>query len=161
VFRRSSYSRHASQRNVERRRRSGPPWRRRACPPHGYSALQRAGILGIASHYGAERRDPRSGVKPLGGLTPSASPINVSDRRHRSMSRYQSALLRANLDTSRPNTRPTCPRATSAVSRAKPDRATAPEPVRPRSSSMTTTRSVGHPSSLALLYALRPSTAAA
>src|SRR5580693_8161583 len=40
------------------------------------------------------------------------------------MSRYQSALLRANLDTSRPNTRPTCPRATSAVSRAKPDRQT-------------------------------------
>src|ERR1700685_3838821 len=49
-----------------------------------------------------------------------------------------------------PNTRPTCPRAPSAVSRAKPDRATAPDPVRPRSSSMTTTRSAGQPSSLAL-----------
>jgi hypothetical protein len=35
--------------------------------------------------------------------------------------------------------------------RAKPERATTPEPESPTSSSITTTRSVGHPSSVALL----------
>src|SRR5262245_37995784 len=82
---------------------------------------------------------------------PSASPISVSVRPARSMSRCQSALLRASRETSRPSTRPTRASATSAVSRAKPDRATAPAPERPRSSSMTTIRSSGQPSSRALL----------
>src|SRR5215469_5556490 len=52
---------------------------------------------------------------------------------------------------SRPSTRPTRASATSAVRRAKPDRATEPQPERPRSSSMTTIRSSGQPSSRALV----------
>src|SRR5271166_6862625 len=53
---------------------------------------------------------------------PSASPISVSVRPPNSMRRCQSALLRARRETSSPSTRPTRARATSAVSRAKPDR---------------------------------------
>src|SRR3974377_1225936 len=56
----------------------------------------------------------------------SPSPISVSVRPARSMSRCQSALLRASRDTSSPSTRPTRASATSAVRRAKPDRATDP-----------------------------------
>src|SRR5271170_3531616 len=76
---------------------------------------------------------------------PSASPISVSVRPPNSIRRCQSALLRARRETSSPSTRPTW-----AVSRAKPDRATKPEPESPRSSSMTTMRSAGQPSSRAL-----------
>src|SRR6516164_9646149 len=50
--------------------------------------------------------------------------MSVSVRPQRSSRRYQSALLRARRDTSRPSTIPTCPSATSAVRRAKPLRST-------------------------------------
>src|SRR5215469_9879687 len=61
------------------------------------------------------------------------------------MRRYHSALLRAKRETFRPSTRPTRASATSAVSRAKPERVAVPPPERPRSSSMTTIRSAGQP----------------
>src|SRR5499427_7792409 len=48
------------------------------------------------------------------------------------MRRYHSALLRAKRETSRPSTRPTRASATSAVSRAKPERVVVPPPDRPR-----------------------------
>jgi Resolvase, N terminal domain len=81
---------------------------------------------------------------------PSASPISVSVTPQRSSSRYQSALFLASLETSSPSTMPTRPRATSAVSRAKPVRLTLPDPERPRSSSMTMICSRAQPSSAAL-----------
>src|SRR5215472_12370904 len=46
----------------------------------------------------------------------------------RSNKRYQSALLRATRETSRPNTMPTWPSATSAVMRVNPERSANPEP---------------------------------
>src|SRR5215472_15602980 len=68
---------------------------------------------------------------------------------HRSNRRYQSALLRAMRETSRPNTIPTRPRATSAVMRANPERSANPEPDTPKSSSMTITCCLAQPSSCA------------
>src|SRR5437899_1237785 len=65
--------------------------------------------------------------------------MSVSVRPQRSSRRYQSALLRARRETSRPSTIPTCRSATSAVRRANPLRSTMPDPETPRSSSMTTT----------------------
>ncbi len=62
----------------------------------------------------------------------------------------QSALLRARRETSMPSTIPACPSATSVISFAKPARSTAPEPERPRSSSMMATCCAGQPSSLTL-----------
>src|ERR1035438_1372447 len=78
---------------------------------------------------------------------PSLSPISVSVMPHRSSRRYQSALLRARRETSRPSTIPIWPKATSAVMRANPERLADPEPDKPRSSSMTITCSLAHPSS--------------
>src|SRR5215469_14153183 len=73
---------------------------------------------------------------------PSPSPTRVSVTPHRSNKRYQSALLRAKRETSRPSTIPARPIATSVVRCAKPERSTHPEPDRPRSSSMTITCSL-------------------
>ena len=53
---------------------------------------------------------------------PSASAISVSVSAHRSSSPYQSALRRANRETSIPSTIPTRPSPTSATSRWKPSR---------------------------------------
>ena len=82
-------------------------------------------------------------------ITPSASAISVLDRPHRSMSRYQSALLRANLDASNPTRERRAqgrPRRSAARSRiALPRRAGQTEVLVDHD-----TRSVGHPSSPAL-----------
>src|SRR5271169_1262764 len=83
-------------------------------------------------------------------VDPIGVPIRVSVRPQRSSKRYQSALLRARRETSRPSTIPAWPSATSAVSRAKPLRSIMPEPETPRSSSITRTCCAGHPSSAAL-----------
>ena len=61
-------------------------------------------------------------LKCPGWWSPSPSPINVSVMPQRSRSRYQSALLRASLDTSSAKITPTRPSATSAAIRSKPDR---------------------------------------
>src|SRR5262252_7364381 len=82
---------------------------------------------------------------------PSLSPTRVSVMLQRSNKRYQSALLRATRETSRPNTMPTWPSATSAVIRANPERSANPEPDKPRSSSMTITCSLAQPSSWCFL----------
>src|SRR6516165_4180970 len=63
---------------------------------------------------------------------PSLSPTSVSVMLQRSNRRYQSALLRATRETSRPNTMPTWARATSAVMRANPERSANPEPDTPK-----------------------------
>src|SRR5271165_1606833 len=82
---------------------------------------------------------------------PSLSPTSVSVMLQRSNRRYQSALLRAIRETSRPNTMPAWPSATSAVMRANPERSANPEPDTPRSSSMTITCSLAPTQVLGLL----------
>src|SRR5689334_16496991 len=91
-----------------------------------------------------------------GSLVPSSSLRRADKMKRKGSQSYLSLrlpdprgpIVRAE---SRPSTRPTRARATSAVSRAKPERVAVPPPDRPRSSSMTTTRSAGQPSSRALL----------
>ena len=67
----------------------------------------------------------------------------------RSSSRYQSALLRASRDASNASTIPICPSATCSISETNPDRATFPEPLTPRSASITTIAGRGQPSATA------------
>ena len=67
----------------------------------------------------------------------------------RSSSLYQSALLRASREASNASTIPICPRAICSVSDANPDRATRPEPLTPRSASITTIAGRGQPSATA------------
>src|SRR5688500_16767139 len=76
---------------------------------------------------------------------PSASPISVRFTAHRSSSPYQSRLLRARRDTSRPKTMPARPSATSATRRSKPVRSTLPLADVPRSWSITMMRSSCQP----------------
>lgn len=63
--------------------------------------------------------------------------------------RCQSALLRARRDTSSPSTIPSCPIATSVTRCWKPSRSCDCAPERPRSLSMTWTRSIGQPRAIA------------
>jgi hypothetical protein len=66
-----------------------------------------------------------------------------------SISRCQSAELRANRETSRPMTMPAFVSATSLTNRWKPSRAMALDPDLPRSQSMIWTRSAGQPDAMA------------
>src|SRR4051794_4264760 len=72
--------------------------------------------------------------------------MSVSNRAQISSSWCQSRQERASRDISTPSTRPTRPSPTSATSRWNPGRTSAEAPERPRSSSMTTTRSRAQPS---------------
>lgn len=73
----------------------------------------------------------------------------VLDRAASSRRRCQSALLRARRDTPSPSTIPACPIATSVTRCWKPSRSCDCAPERPRSLSMTWTRSIGQPSATA------------
>src|SRR4051794_18939104 len=72
--------------------------------------------------------------------------MSVSNRAQISSSWCQSRQERASRDIATPSTRPTRPSPTSATSRWNPGRTSAEAPERPRSSSMTTTRSRAQPS---------------
>lgn len=84
-------------------------------------------------------------LKWAGSYTPSSSQISVWDSADSSSSRCQSALLRARRETSSPSTMPACPIATSVTKCWKPSRPAACAPDRPRSLSITCTRSIGQP----------------
>ena len=85
-----------------------------------------------------------------GSYTPSVSASNVPASAHSSISWYQSRPQGASRDMSIPTTKPTCPSEISVNSRWNPGRSVVPAPERPRSSSMTTTRSAGQPNPTAL-----------
>jgi tRNA isopentenyl-2-thiomethyl-A-37 hydroxylase MiaE len=70
---------------------------------------------------------------------PSLSPSSVPVTEQSSISRYQSALLRARRETSNPSTIPARPNATSVINRPNPERFAALAPDIPQSSSMTVT----------------------
>ena len=71
--------------------------------------------------------------------------MSVPKSAHTSSRRCQSTLERARRDISRPKMRPTWPRLTSVTSRSNPTRPTAVAPDLPKSSSMTTIRSLAQP----------------
>jgi hypothetical protein len=76
----------------------------------------------------------------------------------RSSSRYQSALERARRDTSNASTIPTSPNAICSVSSPNPGLTDEPDPLTPRSVSMTRTAARGQPHATALsasAYCLR------
>ena len=68
---------------------------------------------------------------------PSASAISVSVTEHKSSTWYQSVLLRASRDTSRPTMMPTLPRPTAATRSVNPSRPLVVAADRARSSSIT------------------------
>ena len=88
-------------------------------------------------------------MKSPGSYSPSSSQISVSDIAQISSSRCQSALLRANLETSKPSTIPARPIPTSATRRWNPSRSAAEAAVCAWSRSITTIRSAGQPSAIA------------
>ena len=80
---------------------------------------------------------------------PSASAISVSVTEHRSSTWYQSVLLRASRDTSRPTMMPTLPRPTAATRSVNPSRPLVLAADRARSSSITVICCSLQPSSVA------------
>jgi len=81
----------------------------------------------------------------------TSSAIRVSVIPHSSSSRHHSAEDRASRETSSASTTPTCPSAICSVSSVNPARAASPDPLTPRSASMTRTALRGQPSAPARL----------